>query len=941
MKNGAVVVSADFGTAKEYGDMLIKDHLAEIFAKDNQISITEVEGVMEYPEDWVESDYTSDATGAQKAATSYLGKVQSTLDALKSDATLTEKVTALQKLNEEAVKAMDEAYAKDVKAAKEAAVKALTALDNSFASNKNFTAADRASIVTEANTAIEGATTIQDLAGIVNAAIGSDTEAIGKYNKLYNRKKLAFADIDGALKGIADDCFNGTDPTALEELKTQLKAYNVEIGTLPTDVASEWYTKISAAKELSIYAAKPETGSTETYKKGQVVMGYEGAKAVKESYQGVKDKLVEAIKKTYYTEIEASKVLGSDGINTFKGVVNSSINTWLVTNDKDGTKISILAYLSADADFDGTGSGTADGLIHYIEAQIEMQINAVSGYSGFGAERKVTASASAKAELDGYLDAVLADKEYDSLLLKTVKVGTTDTEMFLTKAGKTGAQIANPFYAAATAYPTGDDNEGYSHGTITKVECTATTPVELYDGEGTANDVTINGFSDSYDVNDYYDTIVVKKADGTIDDTKAWGKFIKNASVAQIKAGVSGLKAQFNSIYQQAVAKYSEKQRATIDATNFTSTNYVSIATVQGFYDSLLPQNSTNTDVDFTKTNFGNVSTAISTVLGLKDQIDTIDSELLSWKNIDVYFDRTFVLSNDGTGKDVYNSVLDASDSNSIISKVLAGDYASVDEVKKAMKDLDTLYSAGVDKYLADAKDSLKEIYNNFIANGNGTNDPSLEDVNLYKQVYKEVLGLLDYDATASDYSGILKDAGDYFKSFTGMNDYTAVRLWFEFAKQCLTLTYASSKYSRIDLDTTFDSTMSGEEAAMLLIGHEAKYYTLGAATLKACKEAVTPVTLSLSGKGTLKSIDGKYYTLTIKAADVGTSTISAKIGDGTVDVDSSAALEVATGVLGTSATVSGMVITTTATGVTEIKFTEPAGASYNYSSVKILVIVE
>src|SRR5574344_2065314 len=277
-ENGAVIVQAGYGSFEDYGDSLLNKHLAEIFAKDNQIKVDAITGLIKYPDGFIASQYFASSTGAQVAKEKADTDSNNAFKGLKSDATPSEKIAALKAYVETSNKAMDAAYDKDVVAAKAAALTAVKGLDTALV-NTNFAKTDRDAILAEAKTAIEGATTIQALAEIVNSAADADSKVIGEYNKLYERKASAFADIKAAL-GTIENTFDGAEEheDELTALKAQLAELGISVDELPTEIAKKWNTKISAARynDLGVYTAAPATGSTDTYSVGDVIMGYEG-----------------------------------------------------------------------------------------------------------------------------------------------------------------------------------------------------------------------------------------------------------------------------------------------------------------------------------------------------------------------------------------------------------------------------------------------------------------------------------------------------------------------------------------------------------------------------------------------------------------------------------------------------------------------------------------
>ena len=98
-------------------------------------------------------------------------------------------------------------------------------------------------------------------------------------------------------------------------LKTALATWDINLDEVsPSAVAEEYLTKISAAKtleEIPTYTEDSATGAELTYKKGDVILGVEGADAVTGSVDDLKDTLVANIRASYEKEVDDSKVISS------------------------------------------------------------------------------------------------------------------------------------------------------------------------------------------------------------------------------------------------------------------------------------------------------------------------------------------------------------------------------------------------------------------------------------------------------------------------------------------------------------------------------------------------------------------------------------------------------------------------------------------------------
>ena len=216
-------------------------------------------------------------------------------------------------------------------------------------------------------------------------------------NKLYEHKGTAFAAVEGALEGVLASEV-GLDSENEEEYKALvagLEVWDVSIEKLPTAVANEYFAKISEATEFETYEADAEDGS---YKKG-----------------GLKDQLVENIKKSYLDEVDNSKVITSaESKNNIKGAIGSAVDSWLNKN-KLTAKLTKYYSISSGADL---------GTINYggtlVEA-IESTLNSNDNYDAFQDERLDTAVSSAKAKLEAKAKEIKdSDKLYASAISATL-----------------------------------------------------------------------------------------------------------------------------------------------------------------------------------------------------------------------------------------------------------------------------------------------------------------------------------------------------------------------------------------------------------------------------------------------------------------------------------------------------------------------------------------
>ena len=409
--NSAQLRRATFATAATYGADLIDAYYDSIVEKDPQIGHkhdAEDEEKVELSEDYEEAIelFAEGYSKAKTGLTTELGK-------LEDDATVQDKIACADKYLETAKKTLDDAYTAAVTAAKATAKEALDDLAAGVTST-NYKEEDKTAQLTAAKGAVDAATTIAEIVKLVNETEVENKLEKGTYNKLYEHKGTAFAAVEGALESVlaSEEGLDSENEDEYEALVAGLEVWDVSVEKLPTAVANEYFAKISEATEFETYEADAEDGS---YKKGQVVLAVEGKKAVEDSLQGLKDQLVENIKKSYLDEVDNSKVITStESKNNIKGAIGSAVDSWLNKN-KLTAKLTKYYSISSGADL---------GIINYggtlVEA-IESTLNSNHNYDAFQDERLDTAVSSAKAKLEAKAKEIKdSDKLYASAISATL-----------------------------------------------------------------------------------------------------------------------------------------------------------------------------------------------------------------------------------------------------------------------------------------------------------------------------------------------------------------------------------------------------------------------------------------------------------------------------------------------------------------------------------------
>ena len=351
-KGSIQITGGKFANANTYGTDQINEYYDSLVESDNQLEHEAEAGEEPVKQgQWWNKD-------VKKVVTTYEGKIAEALGKLKEDATVADKLAAVDPLVSEAKTKIDEAYADAIKVTKEKAKEELDSLSKSVKS-KNFKDADKEAILTEAKAAVDAATTIQGITTVVND--GSNGSTKGTYNSLYGDKITAFKAVEDALKAVLqDEKALDKNNSGYQTLVDSLKTYGVDVTSLPTDVAQTYLDQISAQKTpFEKYSEDSAEDAEPSYKKDQIKLAVEGKYAVENTLQGLKDQLVENIRAKYVAEVDNSKVMtDSNARTTAKSLINNTIDNWVDAN-KETAKLS--DYISIKT----------NGLINTLETAIQ------------------------------------------------------------------------------------------------------------------------------------------------------------------------------------------------------------------------------------------------------------------------------------------------------------------------------------------------------------------------------------------------------------------------------------------------------------------------------------------------------------------------------------------------------------------------------------------
>ena len=795
----SVVVSAVFGNINSYGYSILEEYYEGLVDGDAQLVVrgdnaTQIAANKK-------GSYYSEAVS--KEVTAQEGEVDKVIAAFDEDEAIADKITAIKEAVADGKTAIKAKYDATVAAAKKVAKEKA---DKLYGDTRNvlFVEADKAAMKADCLAEIEACTTLQALTDVIDDAEGLEVK--GKYTATEALRDKAFDYISNAVSNLPSvdaAIFTGKDEDGLEELKEALEPYGISIDELPSEIAEDYNEEISAAKTFEVYAAAPGTGSTETYKKGDPVLGYEGAKKVKASYDDLKTNLKDAILDSYKAEINSSKVLlTNDSRTALIATVDTAIGDWLSAYDPSLSSASILDYVNNVSNGSGTiaamvDEATTPGLIGYIEERLES--NSTYYTESFKNERL------SKALTDVYSawsDEISAIKKADPDYYNLVHVSEKDSKYtyyncYTVSSGSTKLTVANPFYQSTTA--TQDDSTGdikkdqNSKPTATTATISAGDKASTYEGAGiTFSDTTVyNSSSDqitTYNVETMLAGLVKVEADGSVKAGKEagyTGKLNALDSVAKIKKAGQAFKGIFETIYAGAMATFYTSEKTAISSLLPNSGDegkknegYIGASaqvTVDKMFDSLLPHKvvGSNSTLDPSQYTVKKLANAAVTIKAKADNLLILDNALDAWVKAQ---SDTGILSKGKLSTDtlMWEKTLDLTNSESTINKVLNGSLSTEANIKAAVATLDDVYEEGVEAFAASCKQYITEMYTSL-----HNNAKTMTHAKKLETVYNQLLKVYGYDAS-SNTSTCMSDAAKAFdlKSYDSINAYYECFVW-------------------------------------------------------------------------------------------------------------------------------------------------------------------
>ena len=411
---GFQVTGAKFETVTTYGISQVEDYYKSLVEADDQLlNIYDADAAKEVKEgQWFDEtvsekvlEYTTEETGK-------LAKIT-----FKDGTSVKEKLEKIDEVVAEAKKAIDDTYAAVLKKNKASAYSKIKTEQANVSTSygTEFKAADRTALLAAHKTAIENCTTLSALTKLVNTKISNTTTEgakkadAGSLNTLYTLKSAAFKLVKDQLTKTleAESSLSNKNSPEYKETVAGLQAWGISVDKLPSEVAQSYYDQISAAESLEVY----ESGTN----KDKTVLGVTGAKAVKDSLQDLKDALVDAIVKSYRSEIANSvKVTDETVKTTLDSLVVRTKDEWLAkvgsTNTTTGEnyedrKDTLDMYYGTAWPVEGEDATKNS---YSLVGALEAALNGSQGSVLLQQERLANAKASVKALLQSQHDSILA-----------------------------------------------------------------------------------------------------------------------------------------------------------------------------------------------------------------------------------------------------------------------------------------------------------------------------------------------------------------------------------------------------------------------------------------------------------------------------------------------------------------------------------------------------
>ena len=698
------VTGAVWNDATSYGQSLLENALKEITDKDHLVfrapdGTKDDKGVNAlYAEATFADDSLFDKLEELK------GDVEDAVNDLEDSATATEKLEAAKKAAQEGVTVLQNEYKLLVDNAKSLAPSMVDDLIEGV-TNEKYTEEDSTKDAETAKAAIEAATTLEEISKVVNEHACKDgTKVIfaeGTLTTLTLRKQTALEGLQDAYETLItkedwlDPEANKNAEEAYDAMVTLLAQYGVSVETLPGAVYEEYASKVSAATELPLND------------KNEIALQKEGVDAINDTYDGVKEKLVEGIVASYTKEIDDAKSLSSspNAKVTLKGVIEATVSNF-VNEDKDNSK-TIESYVDATITYTEGTEPSASGLIGRIEIALENAVVA-NGLQAFKAERIENAVADALETLNAQAEEIAAkDSLYGSIFGAPVYqgqklVGFKSVANVLTW----DKEYANPYLASGKTV----NEDGY-------VEVGADLGKEsVYSKVKNSNPSLYASIVSTYE-----------------------GQLKSCANVAAVKQNLQEALTRQSARYKDVVADFKTRLGNEYLPKKLESENYVKVA---------------NITTSWTNNKLSTMEDLASAAEGLQTAgkaLGTLDKKVHAFvTTVEEGYEDFFKAeeNNVSTFKEAFDDMVD---------DIISGE-ASVSTVNRftTNSNLTSLYDADVANFLSETKNWLNQKYQNLIS------DCTVQESVVYGKQYNELLSFIGHkvvkkEGTATGY--VIKDS--------------------------------------------------------------------------------------------------------------------------------------------------------------------------------------
>ena len=766
IKGSIQVTGAHFSSVSTYGAELLESYVKELNLSDLALTlvkpVTGADGVTtskvlsEQELKNVKSNYYSlvaNTTINEAIADAWDSVSEATSAALedhKDD--VKAQVEAIKTAETAAETAIKEAYNQALKDAKVEAQSLLEDLSEAVANSYDDYA--EADVTNDKNTysaKIEAATSFASLGNVINGAEPVDNKASGPEADLfYGAKQLAFKEVNDALTKVSSFAteLDSTKNPNYNTLMAALASYGVETTTLPSTVAEEYLKQISAATDIkAIEDKEKDTWYTE--------LGKEGAEAVTNSVDGIKETVLNAVKEQYTKEINDSKVLADQSATktALLGVLETAISNYKTADKNSSTPFSITQYTETDITVGSENAainvvestkeiidGAGLGLIGYVEYCLNQPVNGSTNQAWL-AERIANAKASVGQELKTARDAI-KDTKYDELSAykKNSTSAITPEEERIGK-GEISSTVRNPLF-------------GYNNGTWSLASIhNDTTRKSLQ--------VTVDGkaVNANFNLDDWLETLEKAtiptdyKSEGTADNLWVGGTL-------GVKSWVSDHTGDFRLIYETGLTSLTKNAdnndpsgrlngKVNEALTKLTGGTYVTETTVSQQWTSLSTTVGSQT--------FADASKLINTADSIAENVDLlkdIDTKIVAWLdkkaetdiNFKAYFGTPSETEHISATREAFEDELDA---------ILAGEVSQAQlNTWTNDRNLDSIYNSDVAGYLEQAKDIVSRNYDT--AKGQLLTDREYSEAAKLDKVYETITSFpghkIKVDSTTGNY---------------------------------------------------------------------------------------------------------------------------------------------------------------------------------------------